>query len=249
MSRAILWMGPVSTAQFGKVPEGWTLLTIGDVVLPAGRTAKEGTRPSDFRAFYASLGSDPLGELLRRANASSAILVSFSAGHGLLEKLLEKQANDPRIEGVILGDSYYGLDVHPGSFAFAQRALVSGVPFWITTSNAKDGTLTVHSGSESVLPFANALGLPSKKVPSPPFVAGAIGRGQGGVLWADYEGRITHQQHALRAADLARFLAGSGSSTPSTGSRKSSGDELGTLALLVAGGFALYYASKRGDHE
>lgn len=199
---SIIWIGPVSTSNLNdvKLPVGWKVFTVSKELVAPTKDATLGLNPQDFRSFAGTLGQDKIGELLRRAGAEQAILASFSAGHGLLEELLRGQPSDPRIVGVLSADSYYGLAVKPGYKAFADSAK-TGVPFILTTSNSKDGTITPHSGSESVLPFAQALEMSATPGPGdvpPPDAA----MRQGSVLWLDYKGKFPHISHATVLAPL-----------------------------------------------
>lgn len=241
----MLWMGPVQKHDLTRVftpPEGWTVYTVGSQVARGEAAARPslGVVPEDFRVWArAHLGSDPLGELLRLAGgAERAVLASYSAGHGLAEFLLAEGAEDARLRAAVLADSYYGLDVHAGSYAFGEAAIRDGRPFWLTTSNSFQLPHTPNSGARSVAGLADALGLGPVAMPAgmPPE---GVARGRGSVLWMDYGGSYTHQGHVPFAgrmlASLAREEAGSWASATPAGGTETRGSSQGAGALLVGG--------------
>lgn len=197
-SGTIIWMGPVSQSNLNsvKIPDNWDIVTISQEVVAPNRPGPVALTPTDFRNFASTLGADPLTVLMKRSKKSPKIclIASFSAGHGLLEPLLRANAGDPRIHGVYSADSYYGLEIKEGYYNHAKACINSGSRFWLSTSNTKGGT-TIHSGSESVLPFANQLQLdadsPSIWMPPP-----VTSRGWKNVQWLDYQALFTHIQHA-----------------------------------------------------
>lgn len=204
----IIWMGPVSTSNLSGVvlPPNWQIVTISQEVVAPTQTGGVALTPTMFRTYAATLGQDPLGTLMKRATNSPelAVLASFSAGAGLLESILGVNTGDARIRAVLSADSYYGLAVKPGYLAQAKASIASGVPFWLTTSNVGSSLSSgLHSGSESVVPFADALGLGV----TPAFPTGmpkpVVTRDDSGVQWLDYQGLYSHVQHATILAPAA----------------------------------------------
>lgn len=245
MSGVIIWMGPVSTANLATVhmPADWSIVTIALEVVAPDKTYAQGLTPTDFRNYASTLGADPLGALMAKAGTSptEAILASFSAGHGLLDPLLSASAGDSRIQGVYAADSYYGLDVKAGYLKQGQASIASGVPFWLSTSSAKGG-VTIHSGSESAVVLANALGLgpvdPPTGMPKP-----VTARGKGGVLWLDYQGLFSHGDHATKLCPTALDIwFGKPQPVPAYDPQ---GPSLAlAAAALVLGGAAGYFGAK-----
>jgi len=200
--RAIVWMGPVATANIAPAVAGTdvSILTVnGWTVAPDHPRA---VAPSDFRPWVQALGSDPVGALCAMAHADEVWLAAFSAGAGALEAVLKARPADERVLGVLAADAYYGLAVKPGYLAHAKATTR---PFWLTSSNARD----VHTCAESVLPFADSLGLaPASPPPAmPPPIAT---RSSGPVAWLNYEGLYSHVQHAtvLSPAALRSWVTG-----------------------------------------
>lgn len=245
MSGVIIWMGPVSTSNLAgvKMPSDWSIVTISAEVVQPGSNA---LTPTMFRSFAATLGADPLGALMARATTSpdQAILASFSAGHGLLDPLLTANGGDPRIRGVYAADSVYGLDVKPGYLKQGQASVASGTPFWLSTSSAKGG-VTIHSGSESMVPLAQALGLqdmdPPAGMPTP-----VLCKGAGGCVWLDYQSLFAHGDHATKLCPAAlNIWFGQAPPTLPSGGGPGLEPGLGSKALALAGGLAVGYFAAR----
>lgn len=218
----ILWMGPVSAANLKllKLPVGFSVVTINKG-MPQRAPTPGGAPPeiaSDaFRALGESFGDDPLGGLLSqhgRAAEDFVLLASFSAGHGLLEYILNKHgAYDPRISGVLAADSYYvsqadanSLTPKPGFTAWGLRSIQTGAPLWLTSS-ATAGP-NYPSCSESILGLSTVLQLtarePPKEMPRPGGCKGRAGpEGDGGVYWLDYGAKYPHVKHATSLAPVA----------------------------------------------
>lgn len=245
MSGVIIWMGPVSTANLAsvKLPPDWSVVTISAEVVQPGSSA---LTPTMFRTYAATLGADPLGALMARAKTSpdEAILASFSAGHGLLDPLLQANGGDPRIRGVYAADSVYGLDVKAGYLKQGKASVATGTPFWLSTSSAKGG-VTIHSGSESMIPLAQALGLqdmdPPAGMPTP-----VLCKGLGGCVWLDYQSLFSHGDHATKLAPAALDIW-FGAAPPTLPSGGGPGLEpgLGSKALgLGAGALAGFLAAR-----
>ena len=258
MSGVVIWMGPVSTVNLKSVvlPPDWSVLTVSCEMLGKPSCPTPLT-PTDFRSYAASLGSDPLGALMAKAGSPEhAVLASFSAGHGLLDPLLNANAGDPRIQGVYAADSYYGLDVKPGYKRQADAAIAAGPngpPFWLSTSSAKGG-VTIHSGSESMAVFAGAEALvdvdPPTGMPKP-----VTSKGLGSCLWLDYQALYAHQEHATLLCPTALNLWFSGATVTPIGPGVTPGPGASPLSLfgsLVAvglGGAAGYYAARWAERR
>lgn len=193
----VIWFGPVATANLAPAVVGTevSILTInGQVVAPDHAKA---IKPSDFTPWVSNLGPDPLGALLTKAHADRAYLAAFSAGAGGLEGVLQRNAGDPRILGVLAADAYFGLTIKPGYMAQAKACEAGGPPFWLTTGATK--TPSGNSGAMSVKPFADALGMVEVATPAgmPPTV---LSRGKGSVVWLNYEALFDHIAHATKLA-------------------------------------------------
>jgi hypothetical protein len=211
VSRATIWLGPVSRAQIaGAVAPNSTLYVV----------------PGDGSTYFSTLAESwhtPDGRYLPGLLAKLGIpsgteifVGSFSAGHGAVRKLLLDAQDRAEIRAVLLADSTYSswtssdrTAVTPveGYVRFALDAIANPNEhlFLASASNSPNGeypngsdTLAATAG-EVVARAGQPLGLitdfPAAIVPAPP-TAGRIGS----AWFLDYAGVVTHPEHATLLA-------------------------------------------------
>jgi hypothetical protein len=194
--KVVLWIGPVWPGIIANaVPSDWVVKTIDDHV--AGGNGSEA-----YKNWALSLGSDPLSRLA--PGARQIVVAGFSRAHGAIEVLLGRAAasRDERITALVALDSYYSslgvTQPKPGFFAWCKLALERGLPVVFTTSSGHQATH--QSAADSIKPLAQALNLQPTRVVVPNLPEPMQTFGNGSIVWFDYEGKVRHEDHALKLA-------------------------------------------------
>jgi hypothetical protein len=203
----VLWCGPISarTLPADLFPPGSHVLTVneGDGGIGSSAFARLGER-------YGSLETLARAHRLELGDFDRVIIASFSAGWGLVEKLLQ---DDPTLPDVLLAaDSYYtgsGLGRKPGYAALCERAARGEALAVLSCSTiAGPGYPSSDAGLEALLAPLELEPLPDPPLPystTLPRPEETLGRAS--LLWLRYGTRLEHAQHATRLApELVRAL-------------------------------------------
>lgn len=194
--KVVLWIGPVWPQIIAPaVPRDWTIYTFDDRVVG-------GSGSEAYKNWATALGADPLSRIA--PGAQQIVVAGFSRAHGAINVLLGWAAanRDSRITSLIALDSYYsapGVTVpKPGYLAWCQFALERNLPVIFTTSSHHRAV--EQSASDSVRPLAHALQLQQTSMTMPNLPPPVKAFGRGGILWLDYQAKLSHEDHPLKLA-------------------------------------------------
>lgn len=210
MKHLVIWTGPISDSHLPEdcLPPDSRRLTINEGVggIGSGHFAALGRRYGTLAGLCERKGID-------LAEPETVTLASFSAGWGLVERLLQDTDSRERVTALLACDSYYtgaSLTPKPG-YGAATRAAAAGRMLAVLSSSEFEG-----AGYPSCQAAVGALLEPLEPLESVPAPAGlpvtdsrgilpapTETRARGGLLWLKYGTRLEHGHHGSR---LARVL-------------------------------------------
>jgi hypothetical protein len=250
----VIWTGPVSASNLKGIAWGrpTKIVTVNHRDWPGpqqGPARPEITGSNAFGTLAARLGPRPVSAILAAAGVDETperiALMGYSAGHGLMNPILLSEEAD-RIDAFGAFDAYFTnatKAVKKGYLRHIQRAASGEALAIVTTSSNGDVGVPPADKSFALLnelvPGVSAEA-PPDGVPEP---ASYVGTGLYG--WADYEARVSHENHVHSLvvpwanATIAPYLAG-GTPEGLEGGGGGGGLSIGKvcfgLALLVAVG-------------
>lgn len=201
----VIWCGPVSASNLAKAV--WTGEPPKIITLNSGPAGKIGSTAFEQLAeqFAAARGSPLRGALaagkLSPDSTEPVVLAAFSAGWGLVERILRVPEDRARVRAVGAFDAYYtgaGKGRKPGYAAFAELAAAGSKAMVMTSSHI--GGPTYPSSAASTEALLEPLGLGPIPLRNVPPAECELAAGRGALRWYVYKNRNvaadSHRQHA-----------------------------------------------------